>query len=559
MLSRLTFTILIVIVFLYAPLYIQGQSIDRIISSKPFDISGSISANAGIYGVDGIDARTSPFQYGISARLNMKIYGINLPIYASFRDHTFNYGSSFTRFRINPQYKWIKLHLGDTYLRFNPYTLAGRTINGYGLSLTPGRFRFKAVVGKIEDLKTYKDTLTLGTIYKPSYSRKVYAVGIGYGGGMTGIDIYGVRAFDNLDSLEGKKITYEYTRKSSTTIGGSGRIRIAKKILLSANGGLTVNTDNLDSYGENFTVGGSQGELLETNVSSYSAYGGDVGAAYGGKFFSINAKIKYIQPYYQPLTVAYINTDILNYTIGGSFNFFKSKLILVGSVGIQQNNLSSNKLSTAKHLIANLTATFRLSKSLSGSATYTNFNQDYTAKIIQIDHLYTYAITNKMMTLSLKHTAKLGQSSRLTTTLRGGTNNFLTIDDTENTITGYDNIYGTFTLGYNHIDKNFRITGNMDYRAYNRIESSSANYGVGLTLSKGFFDKKLSLNISSRYYLVDVNDQREGTTWRSSASFGYKIAKKSNIGLSLNFIDRTSAIRNDYSEYRSAINYKMSF
>src|SRR5690606_5084121 len=94
---------------------IHSQNIESFKNAKPFEMSGSIGANLGLYHVVGLDERTSPFRYGITARLNFKIYNFSIPFYATLRDHSFNYGSSFTRIRINPQYKWIKLHIGDVY------------------------------------------------------------------------------------------------------------------------------------------------------------------------------------------------------------------------------------------------------------------------------------------------------------------------------------------------------------------------------------------------------------------------------------------------------------
>jgi len=154
----------------------DAQSIENIIKAKPFAVSGSIGGNMGLYSVSGIDQRTSPFQYGLSARLNFSIYSFSIPVYASIRDNTFNYGGTFSRFRINPQYKWVKLHIGDTYMRFNPYTLSGRTVKGYGIELTPGKLRFRFLDGKVEDLRSYTDSLQLGTTFQPTYSRNVTAL-----------------------------------------------------------------------------------------------------------------------------------------------------------------------------------------------------------------------------------------------------------------------------------------------------------------------------------------------------------------------------------------------
>ncbi|MEE9439330.1 MAG: hypothetical protein V3V14_10050, partial [Saprospiraceae bacterium] len=82
---------LFTILLLYGFYTIESQSIEQITKAKPFELSGSIGGNLGLYGVNGIDQRTSPFQYGLSARINFKIYSFSIPIYASIRDNSFNY------------------------------------------------------------------------------------------------------------------------------------------------------------------------------------------------------------------------------------------------------------------------------------------------------------------------------------------------------------------------------------------------------------------------------------------------------------------------------------
>ena len=354
----------------------HAQSIDQVINEEPFEVKGSLGGNLGLYSVNGIDERTSPFQYGLSARLTFKFYGFSVPLYASIRDNSFNYGGSFSRIRINPQYKWVKLHLGDTYINFNPYTLNGRTVSGYGIELTPGKLRFKFLKGKIEDLRSYQDSLQLGTVFVPTYSRNVTALSLGFGSRSTYLDIYGVKTEDRLDSLNGEVVLEEFTRQSNTVVGSTFSLRLLKGLSIRSNAGLSFKTENLDSYGDNTIVAENSltNNLVEGNVSSNVTYAGDVGINYTHRAFSLNGKVRYIQPYFQPLTVAFINSDIINYTIGGSTSFFKRRLNVMGSIGIQKNNLTGTKLSTSNNLITNLVANFRLTKGLSGTVNFSNFS-----------------------------------------------------------------------------------------------------------------------------------------------------------------------------------------
>lgn len=537
-----------------------GQSIEKIRESKPFEVSGSLGGNVGYYTVDGIDQRTPSFRYGLSARLTFKIYGFAIPLYAAIRDHSLNYGGSFSRFRINPQYKWVKLYLGDTYVNMNPYTLSGRTINGYGVELTPGNFRFKFLKGKIEDLRSYTDTLSLGTAYEPTYSRKVTAVGIGFGNSRNYFDLYGIVSKDRLDSLNGEKIHEEFNRKSNTVLGGSFALRLAKRIQIRSNAGLSFQTENLDSYGTNTLVGENpvSENLAEANISSNIAYAGDVSLNYSHNLFSLNGKVKYIQPYYQPLTVAYVNTDLINYTVGGSFSLFKRRLNLVGSVGIQQNNLTGAKLSTANNLIANFAANFRISNAFSGNFNYSNFTQDFTARMVQINDLYTYAITNNLATLGLNYKTKI-QESMLIIGIRGGRNSFLTVDDSEVELTAYDSWNTALNVGLKQAESSTGINSSFTYRKYNRSSGELANYGVRLNATKSFMEDELRLVLNTSFHFNDRDGLREGNTWRNGLTGSYKLNKKSNISLNINHLRRVSNISSDFTEIRLTTQYLYRF
>lgn len=537
-----------------------SQDITRFKNAKPFEISGAIGGNVGAYSVTGLDNRASPFRYGLTARLNVKIYSIDLPIYATLRDHSFNYGSSFSRIRINPQYKWVKLHIGDVFMNFNRYTLSGRTVRGLGVELTPGKFRLKTLYGKIEDLRSFSDTLLLGTTFMPTYSRRLAALGVGFGSNSSFFDIYAVRTWDNIDSLNGRPLDEQIRRQSNTVAGSTLRIRFGPHVSLQSNFGLSFLTENLDSFGENFVVGsnGLTSNLLEGNLSSSLTYAGDVGLNYTGRLFSLNGSVQYVQPYYQPLSVAFINTDLINYTIGGSLSLFRRAVNLTGSIGIQSNNLTGTKISTSNHIIGNLAANIRFSKAWSANLNYFNFSQDFQAQLIQIDDLYTYAVSNNIATGAIRHTFKQ-QDIQYTTVLRGGRNNFYTIDDNEVEQGAYSSFNSGLDFSMYDPGLELRLSGGISYRNYLRENSSLANYGIRVSVRKGWFENKLSGQFISNFFLNDNRGRREGFTYRNTLGGDYKINPSSTVGLHFNQIYRTSSIRNNFSEFRADLRYIYQF
>src|SRR5690606_35526975 len=118
--------------------------------------------------------------------------------------------------------------------------------------------------------RSFSDTLLLGTNFSPTDSRRLAALGIRFGTASTHFDVFAVRTWDNLDSLNGEQINEKITRQSNTVAGSVLKLRLGRSISFQTNFGLSFLTTNLDSYGENFVIGqnGVTNNLVEGNLSS---------------------------------------------------------------------------------------------------------------------------------------------------------------------------------------------------------------------------------------------------------------------------------------------------
>jgi len=140
---------------------LQAQDIESL-GGSPFTVSGNISVGSSFYKAINRDNRRSPFAYFISANPTFSIYGFDIPVSIAYRDQQGSISSSFNRYSISPRYKWAQLHLGNTSLTMNPYTLSGQLIKGAGLELTPGHVRIAVVAGKLENPLAQLDTIVEG-------------------------------------------------------------------------------------------------------------------------------------------------------------------------------------------------------------------------------------------------------------------------------------------------------------------------------------------------------------------------------------------------------------
>ncbi len=529
---------------------IHAQNIDSYLKAKPLELTGSLSANGGLSSINGTETdRTSPFHYGLNARLNIKIYGINTPIYFSYRDHSFSLGASLYKLRLNPQYKWVKLHIGDTYMKFNPYTLAGRNVRGYGVELTPGKFRAKFLSGKIQDLNSYKDTLAFGTIEEQTFTRNTLAASIGYGSASNSIDLYAVKTKDS-DSLEVSQIE-DASRLENVVVGTSLRIRPTKGVRLQFNAGLSALTD-LEVIDENETR-----TAFTYNSSTNYTYAGDVSTSFQIGRTNLNGKVKYIQAFFDPLTTQYVNNDLINYTLGLTLPLAKNRIYLNGSVGIQNNNLTKQKASTANRIILNLLANFRVTKSITTNFRYTNFQQDFQAEVVELGNEFNYVVTSRNLLGSFKYrSAHPTRAFHLG--LTAGRQTFTNVSD-EEINNQYQSLNTNLSIGLNFKEADLNITSGVNYRDYTNDISNNENLGTHLRINKKFADKKFNVSYRSAYILTYKEGLRNGNTLRNNVRLGYIFSKKNALNLQLGHIRRTTPFSESFKEFRTNLSFNTNF
>lgn len=548
---------LILLLSAFGTLSIDAQDIDRILESEPFAFGGSISGKIGGASASGIDQRTAPFFYGVNTRLNFSFYSFQVPVYFSLRNNSLRYGSNLPRIKISPTYKWASMQIGDVYTRFNPYVLDNRNMRGVALKLTPGKLRFQAIYGKMKDLTSFRDTLQLGVSEVDSYSRKIAGIGLGLGTNRSFVDLYALRAWDDQ-----KEVFYSdrnSTQKSNTVLGLSTRVHLFRRLSIQTNIGLSALTQNINAPGDtqNLYENTITGSLVDLNATSNVNLGGDISLGYRYKNMGLSLRTRYIQPHYQPLSVAYINTDLLDYTLSSNIGLWSNKLYLNGSLGIQKNNLSRQDAITNRRVIYSVNATGRISKTLTANAVISNFSNQLQASSITINELYTYSVTNSSNNLSLRY--KKATEDGLMSSVSVGRSNFTVVAEQSEQNNTYGSQFVRINLGYNweSIDADVRM--GIGLNIYDKTNLSTKTYTTSLSANKQVLNEHLDLGIDSRYTLIDLEAYREGTNWLNQINATYKVSEKSAIVLYLAHLNRSSYIRPTFSEIRSTITYRLSF
>ena len=537
---------------------LSAQSIDHMIKSKPIEFSGSLSGLLSNYSVTNIDKRTAGLTYGLRASLTTSIYGINLPVFVSYRDNTFNFAGPYNRIRISPSYKWISTQIGDVYMNFNPYVLSGRTVRGIGLSLTPGKFRFKALYGKIEDLRSFSDTLSLGVIQEPTYSRKLAGMSLGFGGQRTSFELMANKTWDKLDSIDR---TSNFNPQSNLVVGAHFKVRLAKRILIESNAGYSFITTNLDTYGENEAFGRNAvtENLFEYNLSSGAAFAGDGSIRYNGRGFGLFVQSQYIQPYYQPLSIAYINSDVFNNTLGGNVSLFQSKIFISGQVGLQSNNLSGSKSSTTNRLITNSRINWKASKQLNIGFTFFNYSQDYSTSLVNIANEVHYAITSQNLRGNISYHIPIGEN-RLRMGFSAGKSQFETITDTqENNSQTNNSLNLSLNTGMDFKPQMIKVNLSIYNTNIENPSASRIRRGISASGSKSFLDIKLSIQVRTSFTQLQKEGFRESDSWINNLGVTYNLGENMGISGGLSYAKRLAAIAADFDEWRSSLRFHYKF
>ena len=121
------------------------QNLDDFSLKKGVTANGGISFSNELFkGSDSLVTR-DPYSFYLNGNLNINVCGIAMPFSFSLSNTQRSFMQPFNRFKLDPSYKWVHLLLGTSSLSYSPYTLAGHTISGAGVELTPGNWYISGI------------------------------------------------------------------------------------------------------------------------------------------------------------------------------------------------------------------------------------------------------------------------------------------------------------------------------------------------------------------------------------------------------------------------------
>lgn len=529
-------------------------------------VKGNLTAGGEVYDVNGISSRRSPYSYSVAGTVNFAYKGFNLPITGSYRDAQFSYDYTFNRLGLSPSYKWVKLHLGWSNINYSAYTLSGRSFFGVGLELTPGKWYFSALKGKLQNPLAIRDTLVYGANLIPGYERNIEGAKFGFRKSKSKLELMAVRTFDDVygptpsgdvNQLYGYQVL---TPKENLTLGLNAGLELFKRIEFYFNTGLSAFTaDALDTFTIKYgnEVPAFAKDLFQANSTSRFSMAGDGGVNLRFRGNKVGFKYRRVDPFYSNLAANFFQNDIEQITLTTGFNLLKRKLRFDGQLGMEHNNLTQLRSQTANRVIGNAGINLVPSERLNIGLRYTNYQTESMNEILQLNDTLRFVTVSSQYGLNADYTQP-GTFTRKNFTLYL---NYNTVKDESQTETLGD--ISVFTAGLTHgltyTQKDLSFYPSFNYNQYKYRTVDQTRYGLGLRVAKKLLDKKLMLNVGGQLFFNQYNGLNDGTSSNLSINGNYRFSPKRSITLTTLYRINESIVNRSYTEWRSTLKLSQSF
>ncbi len=548
-------------IFLQLSSISHAQDIGNIIKQDPFKLSGNLSIGANMYQSSREIDRRSPYSYYIQGSPTFSFYGVTIPVVLSIRDSKFNFSKRVNRIGMNPKYKWAQLFFGSNSFQFSPYTLSGQNINGIGVKLTPGKFKFTAIRGTMKNLLPQLDSLIYGKDLLPIYQRKALGLQLGFNSSVANIELSAFKAKDQLDPpvMISDSLLDILTPEENLVVGIKAESTIANMFSAGVNLGGSVFTG--DHTNELVKIEEQYQKLtqatLEPTVSTRFHFAGDVFGRININGFNLGIKLKQVDPFYRSLGVFYMQDDYRNITLNTRFPLLNRKLSIAASYGIQKNNLKEFRKRTNKRNIQSFQMNYNSGSIFSISANYSNYSQDQSAGLVSVDDTLRYAQVSKNISVSPKFifTGNGRTQSVIISLTQFGLDDLSNFHDTPRSTTSrIMNV--NYGIKWKESGLGLKLAGN--YNTNESIGIESKRYGGTLGVQKKF-NKKASASLSSTYNLRSSDGASSGSVISSRLSLKISPKKKHRFSLNIGNVIRMFSTKTNVNDIRANTSYTMSF
>ncbi|MFB6318637.1 hypothetical protein [Saccharicrinis sp. FJH54] len=555
---------LLLLAFFYSIQIIKAQDLQNIKNEKPIDIKGSLGASAILYNVDGKTASFEPFSYLFRGNFEISAFGISAPVSFLLTDKQREFRQPLNQFGITPYYKWAKLYLGYQSLNWSKYTLAGHSISGAGLELTPGKFRLAVIHGRLlKAIEQKPDDDLNSKVQIPSFKRNGTIIKAGYGSKDNFVDLLFLRATDKLNSLDSVPTNYNVLPSENMVAGLTTHQRISDHLFFEleyAQSSYTADfrTAIKDTSG-GFIVNSLSGLFSNRTTTEFgSAF--ESSLSYQEAKYGIKFRIKRIDPGFRSMGAYYFLNDLQNITLEPKVKLFSNKLNISASFGFQHDNLKDTKKVTTRRTISSLNISALPAKNYSVSAFYSNYGIGQKSGFSPLDTMLEVSQSTK--NLGITQNYMLQKETMVHTFLMNYNYQQLT-DDNVNTSSFTDFNTSNFILGYTFLLTKTGINTGINYihTAFSNSLQKNVYNGPSISFSRSFAKNKLNLSVSESVMTVKIDDNKNNRISTFNTRLTYRIKKNQRLSARLYF-HNNKALQSgsgSFKETKGELNYVYSF
>jgi hypothetical protein len=538
----------------------KAQDLEHLKSAQPVTFRGALTTGFQVYKVYGINPRSANPQWNLYGNATLGLYGLDIPMSFTIgrQGNNVQY-PTFKQFGASPRWRWITMHGGWRNLYFSPYTLAGHSFLGGGIELTPGKFRFGAMIGNFRQARTAKTT-EFGSNYPATFKRSGYAFKIGVGSRRTYFDLIYLRAKDDLNSLPNMLKDSTLNASENAVWGYSTRFQMGKHLSFFSDGAVSMFTRNQNS--NTVEVDSSLipkiPSLIRVRFSTRLNYAAKAGLEFHFSKFNLKTAYERVAPNFETMGAYYFNNDIENITVSPNFGFAQNKGRFYGSLGIQRNNLLGNRSETTKRVIGNAAFSYNPNTRFGLDANYMNASVNQSAGNLRLNDTIRIAVLNTNIGLTPHwNWADSLRARGLVLSV-----NYQQLNDRNPFTREYADMntaFATANWSKNYTRGAWGWSVGANFNNIKVYQLKNNRYGAQIGLNKSWSDGLGSAGLNLTWNRSDVGGKRDGALWSASLNTGWTFWELYNLSIFVNVLKNDSAAFEDYTEWQGGTTISRSF
>lgn len=546
----------------------NAQDLSNLKNQKPFSYSGALEVRTIGYQMNGAPQRRNPLSLIISGSPTLSLYGWDIPFTVTYTDRKTNFQQPFNQFGISPTYKWITLHAGYRNLSFSPYTLGGHTILGAGVELNPGKFRLGFMYGRLNKA-TVINTETQ-SLAPQAFTRKGYAVKVGYGTTKSFFDISYLKAKDDSVGFSAGQLNTQFNPiapAGNSVLGYKGQISFLKYFIIESEGAASLYTRNIysnipDTLEDPILKKIRKFATVNATSELYTAFSAGIG--YRSKLYGLKVNYRRVEPEFKSMGAYFITSDLEAWTIAPSFIAWKNKISFNGSIGIQKDNLQNQKNATNKRFIGAGNATLQLNDKFGLDASYSNYSNNQSPNTVRFADSLKIVQTTQMYSLMPRYTFNTENYSHM-----------ITMSATLSNLNDFNQFFANNAISRNMDTKQIMANYNIGFLK----KGLNLNVGLNAMQLRGMGIKQTYSGVSfggdavllksllrlSTNHAVTFGKQELGKSmiYNSSLNAKYQVRKGHHLDFGFYFLHNSPAssigLQQKYTELRGELAYQLKF